>query len=88
MVVTVIFTLVINDPWLSYSTIWFISINVLELDKLISEYIHSISSESILEFFGCDVVVESLIVETFPVIDNHVFVESFEESTTNLTNWF
>lgn len=31
---------------------------------------------------------ESLIVKTSPVIDNHVFVESFEKSTSGNTNRF
>ena len=81
-------TLVINDPSLTVSVVWLTGVDVLKFGEFISEDIHGVSGESILEFLGGNVVVESLIVETFPVVDNHVFVESFEESTSWKTNRF
>ena len=88
MIVTVGFTLVINDPCLTNRVIWLVGVDVLKFDEFISEHIHGVSGEFILESFGANVVVESLIMETFPVVDNHVFVESFEESTSWKTDRF
>jgi len=88
MIVTMIFTLIINDPFLTFRLIWLVGVDVLKFGDFISEDIHAVTGESILESFGGYVVVESLIVETFPVVDNHVFVKSFEESTSWKTNRF
>jgi len=88
MIVTMGCTLVINDPLLTNRVIWLVGVDILKFDEFISEHIHAVSGESILESLGEKVVVESLIVETFPVVDNHVFVESFEESTSWKTDGF
>jgi len=88
VVMTVILALVVDDPFLSNGTIWLIGVDVFIIDKFITEYIHGITSESVLEFLGSNVIMESLVVKTSPVVDNHVFVESFEKSTSWKTNRF
>lgn len=88
VVVTVIFTLVVNDPFLSNGTIWLIGVDVFEINKFVTEDIHGITSESVLKFLGSNVIMESLVVKTSPVVDNHVFVESFEKCTSWKTNRF
>ena len=88
MIVTVRRALVIDDPWLTDALIWLVGVDVLELNKFVSEDVHGVTGEPVLEFLGGDVVMESLIVKTFPVVNNHVFVESFEESTSWKTSRF
>jgi len=88
VVVSVILTLVVDDPFLSNGTIWLIGVDVFIINKFVTEDIHGISSESVLEFLGSDVIMESLVMKTSPVVDNHVFVESFEKSTSWKTERF
>ena len=86
MVMSVIFTLVVNEPCLTRRAIRFIGVNVLVVNELISEDVHGISGEPVGHFLRSNIVSESLVVEASPVIDDHVPVVAFEESTSFLSN--
>jgi hypothetical protein len=83
-----IWVLVNKVPYLTISAIRLVRVDVLELNEFISVDIHGTDGQVVCDFLGFYVVFESLIVETFPVVNNHVFVVSFEESTSWKTNRF
>jgi hypothetical protein len=73
---------------LTLSLVWLIGVDVFVVNNFISEDIHGVMSESILESLGHQVVVEPLVMKSFPVVDDHVFVKSFKHSTSFLSNGF
>jgi hypothetical protein len=52
MIVTMIFTLIINDPFLTFRLIWLVGVDVLKFGDFISKDIHPVTGKSILESLG------------------------------------
>jgi hypothetical protein len=52
MIMTVGSTLVVDDPFLTNALIWLVGVDVLLLNKFISEHIHGVTGESVLESLG------------------------------------
>ena len=76
----VVIRLIIDLPLLTDCLVWFIREQVLSGNNFVSFYIHRISCESVCKSLGADIVAESLIVESFPLICNDVFIESFKKT--------
>lgn len=86
VVMAVIFALVVNEPCLTSGAIGFIGVNVLVVNELISVDVQGVSGESVRHFLRSNIVSESLVMEASPVIDDHVPVVAFEESTSFLSD--
>jgi len=83
-----VLTLVIDQPFLANGIIWLISVDVFSWNHFVSINIHSVSRVSVLESLGGNIIVESLVMKTSPVVNNHVVVETFKESSSWKSNRF
>ena len=52
MIMTVGSTLVVDDPFLTNALVWLVGVDVLLLNNFISEHIHGVTGESVLESLG------------------------------------